>query len=156
MKALVIYYSRSGNTIIVGKDIAEALRADDEEIVSFEKYKGFFGYIRSGYEAIFKRKSDIAIMLTKVSEYDLVVLGSPNWGGMASPVRTFISENDLKKVKKIAFFCVQGGSGAEKVLSQIEKLTKKPINTLIINAKDIGSRDYKNKIKEFCSKLKKK
>ena len=149
-KALVVYYTRTGNTKKVAMKIAKTINADICEIQS-NRYPGIRGYFRAGFQAVFKRRPKISIS-KNTNNYDLIILGTPNWGKkMASPVRSFIYNREFKK---LAFFCVQGGNGAEKILDDMEKLTKKPVAKFFTNEKDIGEENYKNKIKEFCRKLK--
>lgn len=150
-KILVIYYSRTGNTRKVAEEIAGNLKADLCEIKTKSRYKGIFGYIRAGFQAVFNKKPGIS--LDKNSHnYDLIIIGTPNWGSrMASPVRSFMSNREFKKV---AFFCTQGGSGAEKLLDGMEKLTKKPIAKFFVNERDIKDNSYKQKVSEFCRRIK--
>ena len=54
MKVLVVYYSRTGNTKFVAEAIAQSLEADIEEIKDKKNRMGVFGFLRCGYEAIFK------------------------------------------------------------------------------------------------------
>lgn len=149
-KTLVVFYSRTGNTKKVGKEIAGYLKADVCEIES-SKYPGFFGFLRAGLQAVFKKKPLIKFDKNP-DDYGLIILGTPNWGSkMASPVRSFI---DGKRFDNAGYFCVQGGSGGEKVLDEIEKLCGNAIAKMIINDKEIKEGNYKEKIKEFCEKLK--
>lgn len=174
MKSLVVYYSRTGNTKKVAQQIAITIsgQCDIDEIVSRKKYSGKFGYIKAVFDAIFKKRPLIK-NIKNPEKYDLVVIGTPNWGGrMAAPVRSYIYKN---KFKKVAFFCVQGGSGAERVIADMKKLLErnfslsksnetapdfkikkryKPSAVFIINERDIKDNSYKQKVKDFCKKLK--
>ncbi len=128
-KALVVFYSRTGNTKKIANEIAKNLKADICEIES-DKYKSFFGFFKAGKDAILKKKTRIKVDKNP-SDYNLIIIGTPNWGAkMASPVRTFI---DGKKFKKSAYFCTQGGSWGEKVLDELDKICGNSIAKLIIN-----------------------
>ncbi len=149
-KTLVVYYTRTGNIKKVALEIAKTIKADVCEIQS-GRYPGIRGFFRAGFQAVFKRRPKISIN-KNTDNYDLIIIGTPNWGKrMASPVRSFIFQREFKK---IAFFCVQGGSGAEKIFEDMEKVSKKPIARFFTNGGDIGEEDYKIKLKEFCRKLK--
>ena len=54
MRVLVVYYSRTGNTRFVAEAVAQSLEADIEEIKDGKNRMGIFGFLRCGYEAIFK------------------------------------------------------------------------------------------------------
>lgn len=151
-KTLVVFYSRGGNTRKAGQEIAGILNADICEIES-SGYKGIFGYLRAGYQA-FKNKKPVIKFDKNPDDYDLIVLGTPNWGSkMASPARTFVYGREFKK---IAYFCLQGGSGGEKILNELENLCGKAIARMIINEREIKDGSYSVKINEFCGKLKQK
>ncbi|MEK6859245.1 MAG: hypothetical protein AABX54_00370 [Nanoarchaeota archaeon] len=151
-KILVVYYSRTGNTRKVAEEMAGNLKADLCGIKAKSDYRGFFGYIRAGYQAVLNKKPEIRID-KNTGNYDMIIIGTPNWGSrMASPVRTFVLSREFNKLK-IAFFCCQGGSGAEKLLDRMEKLTKKPVAKFFVNQRDIKDNSYKNKVKEFCGRL---
>ena len=151
MKTLVIFYSRTGNTRLVGKAIAKLLKADVEEIIDTRNRSGFFGYIRSGYESVSKKHIVIKDTKFDSSKYDLVIIGTPIWAGVSSPVRTYLSKN--KNFKKVAFFCTMGGSGDKKTFSQMESLSKTPILTLSLREKELKNNVYQKKIKTFVDKL---
>ena len=61
MKVLVVYYSRTGNTRFVAEAVAQSLKADIEEIRDRKNRMGIFGFLRCGYEAIFKKLTDIEV-----------------------------------------------------------------------------------------------
>jgi len=71
MKAMVVCYSRTGNTRLVAEKIAEGLNVELEEIMDKKDRKGVFGFLRSGYEAIFKKLTDIQSINKNTEEYDL-------------------------------------------------------------------------------------
>lgn len=82
MKVLVVYYSQTGNTKLVAEAIAESLNADIEEISDEKDRAGVFGFLRSGYEAIFKKLTETQQPIKhKPEEYDLTIIGSPVWAG---------------------------------------------------------------------------
>lgn len=159
MKALVIYYSRSGNTRKVAEAIAEALRADVEveleEIVDTKKRKGVFGFIVAGKDAALKRTTTIEPIKADLSSYDLVVIGTPVWAGtVASPVRTFLSKHG-SNVKQSAFFCTTGGTGIKGALRVMEELCgKTPAATLGFTEKKLKDAEgVAAGVKAFVEKL---
>ncbi|MDD5193180.1 MAG: flavodoxin [Candidatus Nanoarchaeia archaeon] len=149
-RILVVFYSRSGNTKNVGNEIASILNADICEIES-QHYNGILGYIKAGYQAV-KKKKPLIRFSKNPDNYDTIIIGTPNWGSaMASPVRTFIEGREFISP---AYFCLQGGSGGEKILKDFEQLCGKPLATMIINDPELKTDIHKNKINEFCEKIK--
>ena len=51
MKALVVYYSRTGHTKKVGDELVKALPCDVEEIVDTANRSGPVGWLKSGRQA---------------------------------------------------------------------------------------------------------
>lgn len=149
-KILVVFYSRTGNTKKVANEIAAILNADICEIKGC-KYEGVSGYIKAGYQAIKNKKPCITIDKNP-EDYDLIIIGTPNWGStLASPVRAFI---DGKEFENVAYYCLQGGRGGEKILEELENLCGKSIARMIINDRELKNDVHKTKINEFCEKIK--
>lgn len=147
-KILVVYYSRTGHTKKIAEEITKNLNADIDEIIDKKKRKGFFKFLSSGREALKGNLTEIEFN-KKVEDYDLVIIGTPTWAGTIPPaIRTYLSKN---KPKNVAFFCTHGGETTGKVFEELEKLSKKPLATLSVRAKEIDSSD--KKIKKFCEKL---
>jgi len=155
MQALVVYYSRTGNTKKVGAEIAKELQCDNEELADTVNRSGILGWIKSGRQASGGALTKLMPAQNDPSKYDVVIIGTPVWAGnVSTPVRTYIAENK-DKIKKVAFFCTEGSRGAEKTFATMSGLSdKKAIATLAVNAKDISSGDYKEKVKKFASEIK--
>jgi flavodoxin len=152
MKALVVYYSRTGNTRKVGQEIARQLKADTEEIISVMDRGGPLGFLRSGREAQKKILAEIKPVKKDPSKYDLVVIGTPIWASnMSSPVRTYLS---MHKFKKTAYFLTGGGTSG-KTFEDMGRITgKKTAAVLAVTDKEIKEESYSEKVKEFVGKLK--
>jgi flavodoxin len=154
MKILVVFYSRSGNTKKIAESISESLDCDIEEIVDTEKRGGIFGYIKSGYEAFRGKLSKIEDPKNDVSQYDLVIIGTPVWAGkMAVPVRTYITQNHAK-FGKTAFFSTAGGTNFDSTFSDMKEVSgASPIAEIGIRAKEVQDGSYKPKVAEFLTKI---
>lgn len=103
-KTLVVYYSASGNTERVAKDIAEAAGADLFEIVPTEVYTSedlnwTNSDSRVSREHDDESLRDVPLTTTEVPDwdsYDTVFIGYPIWWGIAAwPVDTFVKNNDF-------------------------------------------------------------
>lgn len=155
MKALVVFYSRDGHTRAVAREIAQALGADNEEIVDKKNRKGIIGWLLGGRDATRKLDTEIGPLKCDPAQYDLVVVGTPVWAwNMAPAVRAYLVRNK-GKIKSAAFFCTQGGSGGEKTFGCMEELLgMKPKATLELNAKELAGPEKGAKITAFVSKIK--
>lgn len=118
-KTLVIYYSASGNTARVAKDIAEAAGADLFEIVPTEVYTSedlnwTNPDSRVSREHDDESLRDVPLTTTEVPDwdsYDTVFIGYPIWWGFAAwPVDTFVKNNDFTG-KTVIPFATSSSSG---------------------------------------------
>jgi len=125
MKILLVYYSRTNNTRKISEEISTKLNCDIEEIRDLKERSGKLNYLKSGYEAIRSKETQIEDMKNDPSDYDLVIVGTPVWAStMATPVLTYLNKNK-NKIKDLAILITFGGSGYEKTTNNIEKLCGK-------------------------------
>ena len=118
-KTLVVYYSASGNTERVAKDIAEAAGADLFEIVPTEVYTSedlnwTNSDSRVSREHDDESLRDVPLTTTEVPDwdsYDTVFIGYPIWWGIAAwPVDTFVKNNNFTG-KTVIPFATSSSSG---------------------------------------------
>ena len=118
-KTLVVYYSASGNTERVAKDIAEAAGAALFEIVPTEVYTSddldwTNPDSRVSREHDDESLRDVPLTTTEVPDwdsYDTVFIGYPIWWGIAAwPVDTFVKNNDFTG-KTVIPFATSSSSG---------------------------------------------
>ena len=118
-KTLVVYYSASGNTERVAKDIAEAAGADLFEIVPTEVYTSddldwTNPDSRVSREHDDESLRDVPLAPAEVPDwdsYDTVFIGYPIWWGIAAwPVDTFVKSNDFTG-KTVIPFATSSSSG---------------------------------------------
>jgi flavodoxin len=154
MKALVVYYSRTGNTKKTGEDIAKALKADSEEIIDKKGRKGPLGFMSAGRDATKKNLTTIGPVHKDPAKYDLVIIGTPIWGSnLSCATRTYISQNK-SKFKKVAFFCTAGGGLNGSAFKDMEELSgKSPKATLELSSEEVTKGDHLRKVQEFVKKL---
>ena len=118
-KTLVVYYSASGNTERVAKDIAEAAGADLFEIVPTEDYTSEDQNWTNPDSRVSREHDDeslrdVPLTTTEVPDwdsYDTVFIGYPIWWGIAAwPVDTFVKNNDFTG-KTVIPFATSSSSG---------------------------------------------
>ena len=154
MKTLIIYFSRTGMTRKVAENLRTKLNADIEEIKDPTDRAGVVGYFRCGKESIKKILAPIEDIKSDLTTYDLVIIGTPIWGwNMSSPVRSFVT-NYTGKLSRIAVFCTQGGSGADKAVAEIETLVgKKILASVAINNKEMNTGQFETKLEKFIKDI---
>jgi flavodoxin len=123
-KILVAYFSHSGNTDAVAKQIHEIVGEDLFQIETVKPYS------RDHNEAVEQarnevREASLPKLKTSVenfASYKVIFIGYPNWWStIPRPVATFLSENDFTG-KSIAAFCTHEGSGLGRSIADINRL----------------------------------
>ena len=118
-KMLVVYYSASGNTARVARDIADAAGADIFEIVPTEVYTDDdLNWTNSDSRVCREHDDeslrDVPLTTTTVENwdtYDTVFIGYPIWWGIAAwPVDNFVKSNDFTG-KTVIPFATSASSG---------------------------------------------
>lgn len=150
MKTLVAYYSRTNITKKLALEIAEAVNADTEEIISKVNYDGKLGYVRAGKDGMTAKIIDLETLKHDPADYDLIYLGVPVWAGKAAnPLISYIKQNE-GKFSNVKFFATAGKSGFEGAFKQMEEFVgRSPLKTLALTTKEVKSGDYKNKLSSF-------
>jgi flavodoxin len=109
MKSLIVYYSRTGNAKFVAETIAAEIGADIEEIVDQKNRSGPMGWLSGGKDARRGAETEITPIKKLPADYDLIVVGTPNWASRITPaILTYLKKNSLAE-KKVASFIVQDG-----------------------------------------------
>lgn len=131
-KALVLYYSQTGNTKDVAQEIVTRIGADMEEIIPVQPYDTGF---RATIERCLKDREEgkvieIQPLTADLAKYDVIFIGYPVWfGTYAPPVATFLDQTDLSG-KKIVPFCTFGSGGLD---SSVRDLMEKQPNAEILS-----------------------
>ena len=157
-KVLVAYYSRTGNTERVAKDVAAKLGADIERITDKRDRKGFFGFLFGGRDAARKFKTEIGEPVKDPANYDITVVGTPVWAWNMTPaVRTYIEKNK-SRLNDIALFVTSGSTGSDKIAACMEELSgKKAASVAGFTSTDMKKKNaYSEKIDSFADALKRR
>ncbi|MBD3196169.1 MAG: flavodoxin [Candidatus Lokiarchaeota archaeon] len=154
MKSIIAFYTRTGNTKKVAELIEKQLNADTEEIIDKKNRSGFFGWLKSGYHATMGKTTEIGELKSDPSQYDIIILGTPNWNKRMTPaIRTYI--NRFKEdFKNVAIYCTAEGRGVDSLLGDLKELIgKEPIAKMGFIKKDAEENVLDIKIKEFTEKI---
>lgn len=114
MKTLIIYYSLDGNTKFLAESMAQVVGADVFEIKTVKDLgKGFMKYIWGGKQVMMKEKPAILPFDRNLSDYEMIIIGSPVWAStFAPPLSTFLEGNKVSS-KKVALFCSFAGDAGK-------------------------------------------
>jgi len=118
-----MYYSRTGNTKKAMLEIAAELDAEVVELRDAVERSGWKGWLRCGADAMRKTTQPLSHFETEkpLSDYRLVILGTPVWAGRCSSVmRTFLKTHG-KELDRVAYVVTRGSEGKhEEVWDQMD------------------------------------
>ncbi len=155
MKTLVAYYSRDGSTRKVAQSLAHEISAADiEELGAVERYEGFLGYFKAGYDSWKGRLPAIAPVRCSPAAYDFVVIGAPLWAGhAATPIRSYLKDHQ-GEFKRTAVFVTHGGSSPVRALKEISELAgQTPVAKMSVRTKAISDGTFLADLRNFISEL---
>ncbi|HUF35223.1 MAG TPA: flavodoxin [Gemmatimonadales bacterium] len=153
-RALVAYYSRSGNTQRVAAVLAAELGADLEPIVDRRSRRGLLGYLRAARDAIRGRDTEIDPPRRDPARYDLLVVGTPVWGSSVTPaVRTYL-RGRAGTLPEVAMFLTHGGSGRERVFAQLTELCGRlPLAALAVREEELKEGGWEGRTRGFAAEI---
>ena len=128
-KMLIAYFSWSGNTQGVAEEIQRQTGADIFEIVPVPAYSDDYNTVlmeaqRDQHE---QARPAITNPPQSIDEYDVILLGYPNWwASIPMPIATFLESYDFSG-KTILPFCSHGGGRFGQSLTAIAKLTPQAV-----------------------------
>ncbi len=140
---LVVYFSHSGNTLVIANQIRESIGGDIFEIVAVDSYPGDYDVVveqaRKELREEFRPK--LKTEVENIESCNMVFVGYPIWWGTTPmPVATFLSEYDFSG-KTIIPFCTHEGSGLGRSVTEIKELC--PQST-ILDGLAVRGGDVKN------------
>ncbi len=101
---LVVYYSRTGHTEAMAREIARKMNADIRKIETDKYPLTFKGMREAGSDADMEKLPKITPGAIDMSQYRLVFLGSPIWWYRpATPLWSFVEKNDISGKKVVLF-----------------------------------------------------
>jgi flavodoxin len=150
MRALIIFYSRTGTTRRLAERIAVLTGAEREELVEPRSRRGILGSLRSAYEAARQKATPIEPIRHDRAAYDVIVVGTPVWcDSVSPPVRTLLER--LRGTRPaLAFFCTCGQKG-ERALAQMARIAgREPIATLSLTSDQVARGVARSDIDPFA------
>jgi len=114
-KAIVLYYSRTGDTRVVARTIQEAMDCDLQEIKDLKDRSGLKGFFGGMKDVSKKVKAEIKPQTIDLDAYGLIVICSPVWGMQFAPaITTFMSSIDFKDKRVVLAAVARMNMKAEK------------------------------------------
>jgi flavodoxin len=107
MACAVVFYSRGGNTKIAAEEIAKLKNATVFELKEKRgSRKGVFGFVKSGFQAITKKKTKVVNDFSEETKpFDTIYIGSPVWASNCTPaVNTYAGHADFSGKDVYLFF----------------------------------------------------
>lgn len=122
-KVLVAYFSWSGNTRVIAKQIQELTGGELFEIETTKPYPEVYrectDYAKKEKEADARPK--LKAKVGNIDDYDVIFVGYPNWWGTAPmAIWTFLESYDLSG-KKVIPFVTHGGGGEQNCFKDFPK-----------------------------------
>ena len=159
-KIAIVYYSMSGNTEYVAKQISNNIDVDLIKIIPKKEYpsSGLKKFLWGGKSAVMGETPKLEAYTFDANKYDYIVFGTPVWASsFVPPIRTFIKENkDILKNKKIAVFVCYSGGGVQKAIERLKNyldINNFNAELVLIDPKEKETNQNIDKIKEFCKSI---
>ncbi|MBN2335141.1 NAD(P)H-dependent oxidoreductase [Candidatus Bathyarchaeota archaeon] len=155
MKALVVYYSRSGVTRKAAEEIASRLHANLDEIKEQKDRSGIIEWLKAAREATQRQIPEIEPPKKEPDDYDHVIVGTPVWAfTMSSPVRAYLTRH--RGLKSVSFFCTNEGMVGSTFKDMEAETGAKPAAMLNLLKKAVLSGDFTGKLDLFIEELRAK
>ena len=130
-KILVVYYSRSGNTEIMARELAKGLDADIAHIEEKSYTLDFEGWNNARKHASSHEETEISPTSIDLQQYELILVGSPIWlFRPAPPLWTFVRNNSFTD-KKLVLFNTFNSRFEQEEIDTFYELVKKQGGKLI-------------------------
>ena len=151
---LCLYYSRTGSTEKLMREIAQELHCEMVKLEDGENRAGLRGWLHSGMQAMARRVPPVKKPKTALplGVYDLVIIGTPVWAGRCSaPVRSFLMEYG-EEMRRAAYVITRGSEVRyEEVFDQMDLYVRSPrVSAVSIRPNAVGSAFWRD---EFLASI---
>ena len=154
-QVLVVYYSLTGNTARVARDLGTRLDADIESIQDKGHGLGALGQLTAAFDAWRKAPAKIETLQHNPAEYAITVVGSPVWTWQMTPaVRAYLKETS-GKINNAVFFVTSGDTEIGKILPSLEAAARqKAVASAGFNAEELAeAATYESKLTAFADQI---
>ena len=126
-KALIIFYSWSGNTKGIATQIHQKVGGDLVELELVKPYSSNYNTCLDEAKRDMEQgaRPELKTKIADMGQYDVIYLGYPNWWAtIPMPIATLLETYDFSG-KTIVPFCSHGGGRLGQSVTDIAKLTPK-------------------------------
>lgn len=151
MKALVVYFSYTGNTEMIANKIKDKLDCDILKIETKVPYSTDYDEVVNDEQnsETSNHLPQIKAININLDKYDTIILGTPVWWYRPCPaIRTFLTENNLDGKKIIPFATNAGWLG--RTFNEIKSLCP---NSKIEKEMNIVFKSYSDKLETDEKKI---
>lgn len=126
MKNLTVYYSWTGNTEVVAKELHSLVGGDLRKIEEKKRRKGGAGFAGAALSALLGLKSKLEPLDISAEDYDDIYIGTPVWASHSAPaVNSFISGCRLQGKKVHLFITLADDKFPQKVVDSLTQRIEK-------------------------------
>jgi hypothetical protein len=119
---LIAYFSRSGVTERLARQLADRLGADLDHVQPRAPYSGAGGFFRGVWHSMLRRAPPVE-SARDPGVYSMVVFGSPVWAGrLSAPMRSYLKRRHGRFGAAAAFWVSGSGMAYQAVALEIERL----------------------------------
>ena len=119
-KILVVYYSLTGNTARVARDIAARTGADLESLRDPMHGTGIFGFMKACVDALRGSVPKMGPLTRDITGYDLTIIGTPVWVRRMTPAIRAYLQITRGRLARVAFFVTSGDTNVAWLLPALE------------------------------------
>ena len=154
MKTLVVYFSRTGQTTQIAKEIARRCDAHLDMIRPQDQGAAWLATWRYHWQDLVQAEPPIHRPTRNPANYDLVVVGVPvSRAGLAPPVRTYVRQYG-NRIQRVALFCAEGTGVDERGFSELGKLCgKEPVATFGVARKNLPTIANRKQLVDFVESI---
>lgn len=154
-KSIVIYFSRSGHTEELAKEISETIDSDILELQVKEPYPSNYEETVNGatYERDNELYPELSTGIPDLTQYQTVILGHPIWAmTLANPMVTFIQgyEKELEG-KIVTSFSTNAGYGSGDTFQRLSELLPKSNIEEVYTVEDRNADEDKDNLNRWLS-----
>jgi hypothetical protein len=154
-RVLIVYYSLTGNTARVARDLAARLDADIESIQDKDHKAGFLGQLVGAFDAWRKTPATIEPIQRDPAGYESILVGTPVWAGQMTPAIRAYLRSTSGKLRNAAFFITSADTDVAKIAPSLEAVAGlRAIASAGFNSRELGDAvAYEGKLATFVAQI---